>query len=137
MIRSALRGQSADAYEGTAELAALQSSSTERTAMEAERAVDDLKMTEFMAGKVGEQYDGVISGVTEFGIFVELPNLIEGLIRMSELQDDYYDLEKKTYSLVGRHTGKRLSLGDKLTVKVVKVDMVARQIDFVPAKNMN
>ena len=84
----------------------MQSSETERTAMEAERAVDDLKMTEYMAGRVGEEYDGVISGVMEFGIFVELPNLIEGLIRMTELQDDYYDLDKKTYSLIGRHTGR-------------------------------
>lgn len=137
MIRSALRGKSPDAYEGVAELAALQSSSTERTAMEAERAVDDLKMTEYMAAHLGEEYDGVISGVTEFGIFVELPNLIEGLIRMNELQDDYYDLDKKIYSLIGRHSGRRLSLGDKLRVRVARVDTAARQIDFVPAKSVH
>jgi ribonuclease R len=137
MIRSALQGISAATFAGTAEKAAVQSSETERTAMEAERAVDSLKMTEYMADKVGEEYEGVISGVTEFGIFVELPNLIEGLIRMNELQDDYYDLDKKTYSLVGRHRGRRLSLGDKLRIRVAKVDVAARQIDFVPARDVN
>jgi ribonuclease R len=137
MIRSALRGNSSDAYEGVAELAALQSSCTERTAMEAERAVDDLKMTEYMHAHLGEEYDGVISGVTEFGIFVELPNLIEGLIRINELQDDYYDLDKRAYSLVGRHSGKRLSLGDRMRVRVARVDVAARQIDFVPAKSIH
>jgi ribonuclease R len=124
MIRSALQGNSPDAYEGVAELAALQSSSTERTAMEAERAVDDLKMTEYMSAHLGEEYDGVISGVTEFGIFVELPNLIEGLIRMNELQDDYYDLDKKAYCLIGRHTGRRLNLGDKMRVRVARRGVV-------------
>ncbi len=137
MIRAALRGQAATAFEGVAEQAAVQSSETERTAMEAERAVDNLKMTEFMADKVGEEFDGVISGVTEFGVFVELPNLIEGLIRMTELQDDYYDLDKRTYSLVGRHTGRRLSLGDKTRVRVAGVDVAARQINFVPARQLH
>jgi len=137
MVRSALRGESPAAYEETAEPAAVQASETERTAMEAERAVDDLKMTEYMAGHVGEEYDGVISGVTDFGVFIELPNLIEGLVRMTDLQDDFYDLDKKTYSLYGRHTGRRLSLGDKMRVRVAGVDIDARQINFVPTKRIN
>ncbi len=137
MIRAALRGEAATSFEGVAEQAAVQSSEAERTAMEAERAVDNLKMTEFMANKVGEEFDGVISGVTEFGVFVELPNLIEGLIRMTELQDDYYDMDKRTYSLVGRHTGRRLSLGDKTRVRVASVDVAARQINFVPARQVH
>lgn len=137
MIRAALRGNPSTAFEGTAELAAVQSSQTERTAMEAERAVDALKMTEYMASRVGEEYDGVISGVTEFGVFVELPNLIEGLIRMNDLQDDYYTLDKKTYTLYGRHTGRKLSLGDSMRIRVASVDVEARQINFVPAKSMN
>jgi ribonuclease R len=137
MVRSALRGASSEAYSGVAELAAVQSSEAERTAMEAERAVDDLKMTEYMASKLGEEYDGVISGVMEFGVFVELPNLVEGLIRMTELTDDYYDVDKKTYSLVGRHTSRRLSLGDKIRIRVASVDVDARQINFVPARGIN
>ena len=130
MIRSSLRGIPGTVYENSASLAAVQSSEMERKAMEAERAVDDLKMTEYMQDKIGEEYDGVISGVTEFGIFVELPNLIEGLIRMTDLTDDYYDLDKKTYSLVGRRRNRRMSLGDSLRVKVTKVDIAARQVDF-------
>jgi ribonuclease R len=137
MVRSALRGESPVAYETSAEPAAVQSSEAERKAMEAERAVDELKMTEYMADRVGEEYDGVISGVMEFGVFVELSNLIEGLIRMTDLQDDYYDVDRKTYSLVGRHTGRRISLGDKMRVRVASVDVEARQINFVPAKGIN
>ena len=137
MIRAALQGASPAAFDSSAELAAVQSSETERTAMEAERAVDDLKMTEYMADKVGEEYDGVISGITEFGIFVELPNLIEGLIRMNDLSDDYYDLNKKTYCLTGRHTGRKLSLGDKMRVRVASVEVAVRQINFVPAKSVH
>ncbi len=130
MIRSALRGQSPAQYALTAEPAAVQSSEMERKAMDAERAVDDLKMTEYMAAHVGEEFEGVISGVTEFGVFVELPNLIEGLIRMSELTDDYYDLDKANYALVGRRRRRPLALGDSLRVRVLRVDVAARQIDF-------
>lgn len=137
MVRSALRGESPAAYESAAEPAAIRSSEAERTAMEAERAVDELKMAEYMAGRLGEEYDGVISGVMEFGVFVELQNLIEGLVRITELQDDYYDVDKKTYSLVGRHTGRRLSLGDKMRVRVASVDVDARQVNFVPARGIN
>lgn len=130
MIRSVLRGQAATMYALIAEPAAVQSSEMERKAMEAERAVDDLKMTEYMANHVGEEYEGIISGVTEFGVFVELPNLIEGLIRMNELTDDYYELNKATYSLSGRRTRRRLSLGDTLRIRVLRVDVASRQIDF-------
>lgn len=130
MVRAALRGQGSTRFEGVAEQAAVQASAMERRAMDAERAVDDLKMTEFMADKVGEEFDGVVSGVTEFGVFVELENLIEGLVRMSELHDDFYELDKRTYSLLGRRRRQRISLGDPVRVRVLKVDVQSRQIDF-------
>ncbi len=130
MLRAALRGQEGSTFELVAEPAAVQASNMERRAMDAERAVDDLKMTEFMADKVDEEFDGVVSGVTEFGVFVELPNLVEGLVRMGELHDDYYELDKRTYSLFGRRSRRRISLGDPVRVRVLRVDVQSRQIDF-------
>ena len=99
-------------------------------AMQAERAVDDLKMAEYMTRHIDEEFDGVISGVTEFGIFVELPNTIEGLVHVSTLQDDFYIFDEKNYSLMGRTHRKVYRMGDPIRIRVVKADVSARRVDF-------
>lgn len=112
-----------------------QCSLRERTAMEAERATDDLKKTEFMRDKVGNEYDGIISGVTSFGFYVELDNTVEGLVRVNTLDDDYYVFDDKHYCMIGEHTRKVYRLGDTVRIKVTNADIVSRKIDFVVADN--
>lgn len=110
--------------------AAKQSSIKERVAIDAERETSDLKKAEYMADKVGEEYDGIISSVTSFGIFVELPNTIEGMIHVSYLTDDYYHYDDHSYSLIGERTGQIFRIGDQVRVRVSKVDLNERKIDF-------
>src|SRR5690606_13374424 len=100
-----------------------QSSVRERIAVDAERETDDLKQAEYMTEHIGEEYEGIISGVTSFGIFVELDNTIEGLIHVSFLNDDYYRYEEKYYCLIGERTGRVLRIGDKVKIKVNGVNM--------------
>jgi ribonuclease R len=107
-----------------------QSSVRERVAVDAERETDDLKQAEYMTEHVGEEYEGTISGVTSFGIFVELENTIEGLVHVSFLNDDYYRYEEKYYCLIGERTGRVLRIGDKVKIKVSGVNMEERKIDF-------
>ena len=102
----------------------------EREAMEAERDSVSLKEAEFMADKVGEQYEAVISGVTNFGIFVELPNLIEGLVRLEDLPQDYWVYDPVHYRLRGQRTGREYGLGNPVTVIVMRVDTGLCRIDF-------
>ena len=85
-----------------------------------------------MSERLGQVYDGVISGVTDWGIYVELnENKCEGMIPVRCLDDDYYEFDEKNYCIVGRYTGKRYQLGDELTVKIAKADLVKKQLDFV------
>jgi ribonuclease R len=107
-----------------------QSSVRERVAVDAERETDDLKQAEYMTEHIGEEYEGIISGVTSFGIFVELDNTIEGLIHVSFLNDDYYRYEEKYYCLIGERTGRILRIGDQVKIKVSGVNMEERKIDF-------
>lgn len=104
---------------------------TERTAEEAEREVEDLKMAEYMSTKIGNVYDGMISSVTNFGIFVQLENTIEGLIRYSDMVDDYYEFDEKNYYVIGVHNRKIYRLGDTVKIKVIKADLAKRTIDFM------
>jgi ribonuclease R len=110
--------------------AALQSSERERAAVEAEREVEDLLKCRFMQAKVGEEFEGIISSVTPFGFFVQLPNTVEGLVHISTLTDDYYHYEERTYALVGERSKRRYRLGDAVRVQLVRADTAARQIDF-------
>jgi len=110
------------------------SSATERQAQELEREVEKLKKAEYMTYHVGETYDGIISGVTGFGFFVEIENTIEGMVRVDYLNDDYYDYEASKYRLIGRRTNKIYALGDKVTVKVHSVDLQERDINFTVAE---
>ncbi|MBI5561355.1 MAG: ribonuclease R [Deltaproteobacteria bacterium] len=106
-------------------------SGRERKAMEAEREVVDLKKAQFMRDKTGEVFEGFISGVTSFGLFVELKDyFVEGLIHISALGDDYYIYDEKRHCLVGEHTKKRFRLGDAATVRIAKVDIERRRIDL-------
>ncbi|HEY8394199.1 MAG TPA: RNB domain-containing ribonuclease, partial [Thermaerobacter sp.] len=109
-------------------------SQQERVAEEAERESVDLKKVEYMRDKVGEQYRGIISGVTPFGLFVTLPNLVEGLVHVSTMTDDYYHYEEKLYSLVGERTRRTFRLGDEVDVIVARVSPETRTIDLVLAE---
>jgi len=105
-------------------------SQRERVAVDAERETDDLKKAEYMQQHLGEEFEGVISGVTSFGLFVELPNTIEGLVHVSYLTDDYYHYHEKSYALVGERTGKQFRIGDVVQVRVSNVNVDERAIDF-------
>ena len=109
------------------------SSIRERAAADAERATVELKMCEYMADHLGEEYDGVISGVTAFGMFVELANGVEGLVHISSLMDDYYEYYEERYALVGTHTGHTYRLGDKVRIEVLNVNISDVSIDFIMA----
>ncbi|MFL8951610.1 ribonuclease R [Helcococcus kunzii] len=105
-------------------------SETERNAEEAERDVESLKKAEYMQNKIGNIYDGIISSITNFGIFVELPNTVEGLVHFRSLNDDYYEFDKENYKIIGQHLGKVYELGQQVTIKVDNVNIDAREIDF-------
>lgn len=114
-----------------AEASALQSSTTERTAEQAERAVDDLKKAEFMQDKIGNVYDAIVSGVSDSGVYVELENTVEGLIYTENLPQDRYYYDQKKFAMVGKRH--QFRIGDPLKVKLDKVDVITRHIDFVLA----
>lgn len=111
--------------------ASAMSSERERLAENAEREVDDLLKTEYMSNHIGEKYPGIISGVTEFGIFVELENTCEGLIRLENLPKDYYHFDEDNFSLVGKKIVYRL--GDQMEIIVASTDIVNKKIEFLPA----
>lgn len=117
-------------YEGILPEIAKRSSETEREAEKAERDVDDLKKAEFMQDKVGEEFDGMISSITSFGFFVELENTVEGLIRMIDLSDDFYRFDAEKLQLIGERKGKVYKIGDEIRVKLEKVSLDSRTIDF-------
>ena len=109
------------------------SSDMEQTSVNAERSSIKYKQVEYMSAHLGEEFAGVISGVTEWGLYVEITeNLCEGLIPVRDLADDYYDLDERNYRLVGRRTGTTYQLGDNVVVRVARADLQRRQLDFVP-----
>nr|WP_279326378.1 ribonuclease R [Bacillus litorisediminis] len=105
-------------------------SEMERRAVDAERDTDSLKKAEYMLDKIGEEFEGIISSVTNFGMFVELPNTIEGLVHVSDMTDDYYRFDQRQYAMIGERTGKVYQIGDEITVKVINVDKDEQSIDF-------
>lgn len=107
------------------------SSDMEQLAAQAERASIKYKQVEYMSYHLGQVYDGVISGVTDWGIYVELnENKCEGMIPIRSLDDDFYEFDEKNYCIIGRHNHKRYQLGDELTVKIIRTDLVKKQIDL-------
>ncbi|WP_430791082.1 ribonuclease R [Virgibacillus flavescens] len=105
-------------------------SGKERTAVDAERETDDLKKAEYMVDKVGEVFSGVISSVTNFGLFVELENTVEGLVHVSQLTDDYYHYDQRNYAMIGERTGNVYRIGDAVEVRVIAVNTDERVVDF-------
>ena len=109
---------------------ARQSSVCERRADEAERESDKLKKAEYMSYHLGEEFEGIISGVTGWGLYVELPNTVEGLVHVNTLRDDYYVFDKESYELRGEMTKKVYKLGDKVRVRVAEADKMLKTVDF-------
>ena len=120
-------------YEAILPERAARSSMTERRSEEAEREVEKMKKAEYMHGLLGEEFDGIISGVTSHGVYVELPNTVEGMVRLTDLRGDYYVYDARTMSLTGERTGRRFSIGQPMRVMVAAADKVSRTVDFVPA----
>ncbi len=119
----------ANLYERCA-VVAEQSSKQERIADEVERDTDKIRIAEFMSDKIGEEYEGIISGVTSFGIFVELDNTVEGLVHISNIEDDYYIYDNDNKVLTGKVTGNTFKIGDVVKVRLEKVSIANAEIDF-------
>ena len=108
-------------------------SERERAADETEREITAMKKAEYMEQFLGDDFDGVISGITSFGMFVELGNTVEGLVRLTDMRDDYYEFDERAYKLTGVNTGKSYNIGDSIEVILARTSAASRQIDFVPA----
>lgn len=134
IIKEQLRGRLGEErlrhYKEILPEVAKQSSAMERRADEAERETDKLKKVEYMEGHIGEEYDGIISGVTAWGIYVELENTVEGLIHVSRLPGDYYCYHESSYEMKGEATGKSYKLGMPVRIRVENCDRFTRTIDF-------
>ncbi|MCI9525604.1 MAG: ribonuclease R [Lachnospiraceae bacterium] len=130
-LRGRMNGKRMEHYEKILPEAAAQSSARERRAEEAERETDKLKKVEYMAEHIGERYEGVISSVTSWGMYVELPNTVEGMIHVNNLTGDYYHFNEESYELVGERTGKSYKLGQKIQIVVADADKFMKTIDFV------
>lgn len=105
-------------------------SMTERRAEEAEREVEDMKKAQYMTKYIGEEFEGIISSLTKFGLFVQLENTIEGLVHFNNMLDDYYHFDEEKYYIIGERTNKQYRLGDSVRVRVLDADVVKRNIDF-------
>ncbi len=114
---------------------ALHSSDMERASVDCEREVDDMKMAEYMESHIGEEYKGIITTVMNFGFFVQLPNMIEGLVRIEDLKDDYYTYDESTFSLIGNRNKRGYRLGDEVEVVVKAASKEAHTIDFLLKKD--
>lgn len=132
-LRGRMKEERIEHYKAILPEVAKHSSEMERRAEEAERETDKLKKAQYMEKRIGEIYEGVISGITAWGIYVELPNTIEGMIHVSRLLGDYYYYKEETYEMVGRDTGRCFKLGQKLRIVVDDVDRMTKAIDFVLA----
>lgn len=107
-----------------------QASDREQAAVKAEREVDDMKMAEYMEKHIGEIYDGIITGVENYGFFVELDNMVEGLVHVNSLKGDYYNYIEELLCLIGENTKKKYTLGDKVRIRVIAASKEAKTIDF-------
>ena len=129
-LRGRMNAKKIEHYDKILPEVAKQSSEMERRADEAERETDKLKKVEYMSERIGEVFEGVISGVTEWGFYVELPNTVEGLVHVTTLVDDYFHYNESTYELVGEVTNIRYKLGQRVHVMVTGTDRILRTIDF-------
>lgn len=123
-------------YKILAQKRAELSSEREKIATQVEREAEDLKKAEYMENKIGEEYEGIVSSVTQFGIFVELENTVEGLIRFEHLGNDYFIYDETKKILIGERTKKTYKIGDKVNIRVIKANKELRQVDFeIVSKN--
>ena len=129
-LRGRLNEDRISHYEEILSRVAAQCSDRERRAEEAEREVVKMKKAEYMRSHIGEEYDGVISGVTKWGIYVELANTVEGLVHVADMRDDHYEFAEQTYELVGEHSGKTYKLGQTVRVRVADADKLQRTVNF-------
>ena len=129
-LRGRMNEERREHYANILNEVAKKSSQRERLAEEAERETVKLKKVEYMAQRIGEEFEGVISSITKWGIYVELPNTIEGLIHVTNLYDDHYNYIEESYEMVGEHTGKTYKLGQTVMVRVIGTSKVERTIDF-------
>ena len=130
MLHGGLNNKRIDAWTEKLPEQARHLSERERVAMEAERAVDDLKKCEYMKSRIGAVETGIISGVAQYGFFVELSNTVEGMVRAASIDGDYFVCDEKNYRMVGRNSGRVYRLGDEVKVKIAGVDMESANIDF-------
>ena len=124
-------------YEKILPKVAIWTSSRERLADEAERETDKAKKVQFMERHIGEEFTGVISGISNYGFYVELPNTVEGMVRLANLDGDYYVFDEEHYELVGERTRKKFKLGQTVKIQVVSVDRYLKTIDFLPVRNFD
>lgn len=117
-------------YENILPGVADEASRLERRAEEAERDTDKMKKVQYMSKHIGEEFEGVISGITQYGMYIELPNTVEGMVHISNMRDDYYRYDEEHYEMVGERTGKRYKLGQTVMICVEDTDKLARTIDF-------
>lgn len=129
-LRGRMNERKAGHYEGILPMVAKETSSLERRADEAEREVDKLKKAQYMGNHIGEEFEGVVSGVTAWGIYVELPNTVEGMVHVSKLPNDFYIYNEETYEMVGKDSGMTYKLGQRVRICVDSVDLATRTIDF-------
>lgn len=134
-LRGRLMEKRIDHYKEILPEVARQTSRLERRADEAERETDKLKKAQYMKHHIGETLEGIISGITAWGIYVELPNTVEGMIHVARLTGDYYYYREETFEMVGRDTGRCFKLGQRLKVFVDSVDMVSKSVDFLLAED--
>lgn len=141
IIKETLRGRMNEErichYQSILEEVTKHASETECRAEEAERETVKLKKVQYMKDKIGEEYEGVISGITKWGMYVELPNTIEGLVHVANMTDDHYEYIEDRYEMQGIHTGKTYRLGQTILVRVIGADELQRTIDFEPGKERN
>ena len=107
-----------------------ETSMAERRAIDAEREVEDLKMAEYMVDKVGQEFDALITSITNFGMFVQVEDVVEGLVHISSIKDDYYEYNERGMILLGKRTGRQFRIGQKVRVKLINVDVDQYDIDF-------
>ncbi|MBR1691374.1 MAG: ribonuclease R [Lachnospiraceae bacterium] len=129
-LRGRLTRERMEHYRGILEQVCKQSSDTERRADEAEREVEKLKKAEYMEQFIGEAFTGVISGVTDWGLYVELENTVEGLVHVSTIPYDYYYFDESAYEMIGKESGRSFKLGDTVRVRVKAADKLTKTVDF-------
>lgn len=122
-------------YKQQAEDRAKQSSEREKVATEVEREAENIKKAEYMESRIGEEYDGIVSSITSFGMFVELDNTVEGLIRFDKLGNEYFIYDEDRKRLIGERSNKVYKIGDKVRIRVISANKLLRQIDFEIIEN--